>query len=160
MTDLIQEDLTIPWSTVDYVVEPFSVLREAGLGLIMSSFTAAAQWGYCAEDYETIHLMFPTPGVECEPMNEGVHPIIFTTQLYFDKDAVETREDGFKYTGLFQSVMDMIHSEQDWSRVDETLDAFRDEGKIEPFVEYCQKHGLDQKKLDFALEGLNYTLGG
>lgn len=121
---------------------------------VLSSFSAAARWGYCASDWGTVHVMSPVKGISCEPIENGIYPIIFTEQLFFDEKEVATTLTGLRYTGLFQSVMDMINSEQDWSRVDEVLDAFHEEGKLDSFVKYCQTHGLDKHKLDFALEGV------
>ena len=120
--------------------------------LVLSSFSAGAFWAWCAASIGVDAYMYPVKG-----KLTGIgscSPICFTEQLYYDKDAVVT-EGTIRYTGKFQTYMDMVNSEADWSRVDEASRILYDEGILPDVVKYCLKHGLSKSKLAFALEGLD-----
>lgn len=81
--------------------------------------------------------------------------ITYTRVLYMDWDDLQTIEGtSLRYTGLNQTVMDMIHSGNDTSRVDEAIEVLHEDGKLDDFVTYARKHGLPEEELKFALEGL------
>lgn len=120
--------------------------------LILSSFSAGAFWAWCAASIGVDTYMHPVKGKLTGI--DSCSPICFTEQLYYDKDAVVT-EGTIRYTGKFQTYMDMVNSEADWSRVDEATVILHDEGILPDVVKYCLKHGLSKAKLAFALEGLS-----
>lgn len=120
--------------------------------LVLSGFSAGAFWALCASSRGVDMYMYPVKG-KLSGINSS-SPICFTEQLYYDKDAVVT-EGTIRYTGKFQTYMDMVNSEADWSRVDEASLILYDEGILPDVVKYCLKHGLSKSKLAFALEGLS-----
>lgn len=120
--------------------------------LVLSSFSAGAFWALCASSNGVATYMYPVKGTLTG--DSTTSPICFTEQLYYDKDAVVTKGT-IRYTGKFQTYMDMVNSESDWSRVDEASLILYDEGILPDVVKYCMKHGLPKSKLAFALEGLS-----
>ena len=120
--------------------------------LVLSSFSAGAFWAWCAASIGVDTYMYPVKGKLTGI--DSCSPICFTEQLYYDKDAVVTKGT-IRYTGKFQTYMDMVNSEADWSRVDEASLILYDEGILPDVVKYCLKHGLSKSKLAFALEGLS-----
>lgn len=120
--------------------------------LILSSFSAGALWAWCAASIGVDTYMCPVKGKLTGIGSAS--PICFTEQLYYDKDAVVDEGNGLRYTGKYQTYMDMVNSEADWSRVDEATLILYEEGILPDVVKYCLKHGLSKDKLSFALEGL------
>lgn len=120
--------------------------------LILSSFSAGAFWALCASSVGVDTYMCPVKGKLTDVASES--PVCFTEQLYYDKDAVVDGGNGIRYTGKYQTYMDMVNSEADWSRVDEATLILYEEGILLDVVKYCLKHGLSRAKLAFALEGL------
>lgn len=134
------------------MLDSYTMFSKVPSDLVLSSFSAGAFWALCASSRGVDTYLYPVKGKLTDVASES--PICFTEQLYYDKDAVVT-EGTIRYTGKFQTYMDMVNSEADWSRVDEASLILYDEGILSDVVKYCLKHGLSKSKLAFALEGLD-----
>lgn len=134
------------------MLDSLTMFSKVPSDLVLSSFSAGAFWAWCAASIGVDTYMYPVKGKLTGI--DSCSPICFTEQLYYDKDAVVT-EGTIRYTGKFQTYMDMVNSEADWSRVDEASLILYDEGILPDVVKYCLKHGLSKSKLAFALEGLD-----
>ena len=130
-------------------------LARAGTDLVLSGHTAASHHGLCADSVYHTELMAPMP-----EFNGVRTPLLsYTERLFFDEEDVRVIESmGIRYTGLRQTLMDMMNSENDIARTDEALENYyNEEGGLEAvrsLLDYCLEHGLSPKKLFFGLEDL------
>ena len=127
-------------------------LSTSGKGFTFSGHTAGYFHGLCDGDVTVAEIMNP---VGVFPYISKVSPLLWTEVLYDDiENRIPLGNTGNFYTGLHQTVLDMINSERSIDRTDDALKELRRRGLLEEIVGYCRQHGLCEDKLQYALEGL------
>lgn len=119
-------------------------------GFIYSGHTAGAFHGLCPQNLHHTEYLSPW---ELEEGIETQH-FSYTPRTYYVEEDVITDEHGTRYTGLNQTVADMIHSGNDVSAVDEAIVILHEDGKLNDFVQFARSKNFPEDELKFALQAL------